>query len=133
MCIPRFILVLMGGVGALLVVGIVVTIVVAGHSETSYPPTSPQGTLASYLRLLQAGQVDRAYATVSMGMDLGQFHQQYDSWSQRSHRVTVVQSSTTDDSTASVTVDISTFSGGTFGASDQTGRRLRSSARMDTG
>jgi len=104
----------------------------ARQPDTSYPPGSPQATVSSYLHLLQDGQVDRAYALVSpdMGVTAQDFHQQYDTWGQRSHRVTLVQFNTTSQS-ASVTVDIATFAAGPFGASDQTRRDTFTLARED--
>jgi len=104
----------------------------ARQRDTPYPPGSPQATVSSYLHLLQDGRVDRAYALVSldMGVTAQDFHQQYDTWGQRSHRVTLVQFDTTSR-IASVTVDIATFSAGPFGASDQTRRDTFTLARED--
>ena len=121
MRMQRSILVLIGGVGALLVAGIVVALMAARQPEVAYPPESPEGTVATFLRLLQDGQVDQAYELVAMELDREAFHQRYGDWSQRAHRVTLVRGSTTGDR-ATVTVDVSTFSGGAFGASDYTNR-----------
>jgi hypothetical protein len=118
----RSLLVLLGGAGALLAAGVVVALVAVGQPETAYPAHSPQGTVATYLRLLQNGKVDAAYALVSMDTDRSSFHQQFDTWSQTPHRVTLVQAGTSGRD-ASVTVDIAAFSAGAYGASDQTGRQ----------
>ena len=101
-----------------------VTSYAARRGDTAYPAGSPEATLSAYLRLLQDGQVDRAYALVSpaMGVTPPDFHQQYDTWGQQSHRVTLVRSTVAGGS-ASVTVDITTFSAGPFGASDDTSRQ----------
>src|SRR5207248_3870933 len=94
-------------------------------------------TVATYLHLLQNGRVDTAYALVAMDracrssalqppgqvcLDRERFHEQFDNWSQRPHRVTLLQAGTSG-ADASVTVEIAAFSGGAFGASDQTSRQ----------
>ncbi len=122
MRVQRSVLLLVGGAIALLLAGVIVTLLVTGAPETVYPEDSPEGTVATYLRLLEDGEVEQAYALVSMRIDREQFRQQFSNWSERSHRVTLVRSSTDGDS-ATVVVDISTFSGGAFGASDQTNRQ----------
>lgn len=128
MRLRRSMLILIASTILLLVVGIVVALAAGGQSATAYPRNSPQAAVTTYLRLLQSGQVDAAFqmtdfGDVNMPLPLVNFfHQQYDNWSQQSHRVTLVQSQVHPD-TASVTVDISTFSGGAFGASDQTNRQ----------
>lgn len=121
MRVQRSVLLLVGGAIGLLLAGVVVTLLVTGAPETVYPEDSPEGTVATYLRLLEDGEVEQAYALVSMRIDREQFRQQFSNWSERSHRVTLVRSSTDGDS-ATVVVDVSTFSGGAFGASDQTSR-----------
>ena len=118
----RSLLVLLGGAAALLAAGVVVALVAVRQPETAYPAHSPQGTVATYLRLLQDGKVDTAYALVDMDIDRERFHEQFDSWSQRPHRVTLLQAATSG-SDASVTVEIAAFSAGAFGASDRTSRQ----------
>jgi hypothetical protein len=127
----RSLLVLLGGAGALLAAGVVVALVAVRQPETAYPAHSPQATVATFLRLLQNGQVDTAYPLVRWKpirsgqccqMDREQFHQQFDTWSQTPHRVTLIQAGTSGPD-ASVTVEIATFSAGAFGASDQTCRQ----------
>ena len=118
----RSLLVLLGGAAALLAAGVVVALVAVRQPETAYPAHSPQGTVATYLRLLQNGKVDTAYALVAMDMDRERFHEQFDTWSQTPHRVTLLQASTSG-SDASVTVEIAAFSAGPFGASDRTSRQ----------
>ena len=118
----RSLLVLLGGASALLAAGVVVALVAVRQPETAYPAHSPQGTVATYLRLLQDGKVDTAYALVAMDMDRERFHEQFDTWSQTPHRVTLLQAGTSG-SDASVTVEIAAFSAGPFGASDRTSRQ----------
>ena len=118
----RSLLVLLGGAGALLAAGVVVALVAVRQPETAYPAHSPQGTVATYLRLLQDGKVDTAYALVAMDIDRERFHEQFDTWSQTPHRVTLLQAGTSGPD-ASVTVEIAAFSAGAFGASDRTSRQ----------
>jgi hypothetical protein len=127
----RSLLVLLGGAGALLAAGVVVALIAVRQPETAYPAHSPQATVATYLRLLQNGQVDTAYPLVQWQplrsgqcchMDREQFRQQFDYWGQTPHRVTLLQTGTSGPD-ASVTVEIATFSAGPFGASDQTCRQ----------
>lgn len=112
---------LVGASVILVVLGVVMALLSARQPETTYPPDSPEGTVASFLRLLQDGQVDQAYTLVAMNLDRQEFQQRYADWSQQSHRVTLVRSSMRGD-TATVTVDLATFSAGPFGAEDQTSR-----------
>ena len=121
MRVQRSILLLVGGAIALLLAGVAVTLVVSRGPETTYPPDSPEGTVAGFLRLLEDGEVDQAYDLVAMEIDRDQFRRQFSDWSERSRRVTLVRSSIDGDS-ATVVVDISTFSGGAFGASEYTNR-----------
>ena len=118
----RSLLVLLGGAAALLAAGVVVALVAVRQPETAYPAHSPQGTVATYLRLLQDGKVDTAYALVDMDIDRERFHEQFDTWGQTPHRVTLLQADTNGPD-ASVTVEIATFSAGPFGASDRTSRQ----------
>ncbi len=133
----RSLLILAAGTALLLLCGTVVGLAAGHQSPPAYPRNSPQAAVATYLRLLQNGQVDAAFQMTDFGgwgttMSLDNFHQQYDTWSQRAHRVTLVQSQLTGD-TASITVDISTFSGGAFGASDQTSRQTFTLERLSKG
>ena len=118
----RSLLVLLGGAAALLAAGVVVALVAVRQPEMAYPAHSPQGTVATYLRLLQDGKVDTAYALVAMDVDRERFHEQFDTWSQTPHRVTLLQADTNGPD-ASVTVEIAAFSAGAFGASDRTSRQ----------
>jgi hypothetical protein len=125
----RSLLVLLGGAGALLAAGVVVALIAVRQPETAYPAHSPQATVATYLRLLQNGQVDTAYPLVAFSRRRGawrwdreQFHQQFEYWGQTPHRVTLLQTGTSG-SDATVTVEIAVFSADAFGASDQTCRQ----------
>lgn len=126
----RSTVVLIAGMIAILAIGTVVAFTIGRSRETTYPVGSPQRAVSDYLRLLQSGQVDEAYlkSDIRGGPDSSgslsreQFHAQFDSWGSQSHRVTLIRAST-HQSEASVTVEISTFSGGTFGTSDQTNQQ----------
>lgn len=121
----RSLLILIGSTILLLVMGIAMALAAGGQSPAAYPRTSPQAAVSTYLRLLQSGQVDAAFQMTDFGdvnMSAISFHQQYDTWSQQSHRVSLVQAQVHSD-TASVTVDLATFAGGAFGASDQSNRQ----------
>ena len=135
MRLQRSLLILIVGTVLLLIVGVVVALAASGQAAPAYPRSSPQAAVTTYLRLLQSGQVDAAFQMTDFGdvnMPLGNFHQQYDNWGQQSHRVTLVQSQVHGD-TASVTVDIATFAGGAFGASDQTNRQTFTLERVTGG
>ena len=126
----RSLLVLLGGAGALLAAGVVVALIAVRQPETAQPAHSPQATVATYLRLLQNGQVDTAYPLVQWQpckshvfcMDREHFDQQFEYWGQTPHRVTLLQAGTSG-SDATVTVEIAVFSADAFGASDQTCRQ----------
>ena len=133
----RSLLILAAGTALLLLCGTVVGLAASHQSPPAYPRNSPQATVARYLRFLQSGQVDAAFQMTDFGgwgatMSLENFHLQYDNWSQQAHRVTLVQAKV-DGDTASITVDISTFSGGAFGASDQTNRQTFTLERISKG
>jgi hypothetical protein len=118
----------LGGLAALILVGVVVAIVAGRRQETVYPAGSPQQAVATYVRFLQNGQVDEAYAMTSLSdpmegiLQADRFHQIYDNWGQQSHRVTLVHAHVTRN-TASITVEISTFHADEFGGSDATTRQ----------
>ena len=136
----RPLVIMIVGMAGILTVGVLVALFASRQREATYPANSPQGTVATYLHFLQRGQVDEAYALTSMDvnpafgppMSPEMFHQQFDSWGRRSHRVTLVRASTRGRR-ASVTVDISSFSGGPFGASDETHEQTFTLARRGNG
>ena len=113
--------VLICAVGLLLVAGVALALVVTQPNEASYPPNSPEGTVQRYVRFLQNGQVDRAYTMTDLELTRQEFDDQFDSWNQTSHRVTLVRTYRSG-SEAAVTVDVSTFSGGVYAASDMSER-----------
>jgi hypothetical protein len=120
--IPRSMMVLLVGAAGLLVAGVLVAIVSSHRPATTFPADSPEAAVASYLRLLQDGQVDEAYmmtAFTQPTITREDYHQRFDSWSEQPHRVTLVRSSTAGD-LATVTVETSTFRPGLFGADDST-------------
>jgi hypothetical protein len=133
----RSLLIVAAGAALLLLCGTVVGLAAGHQSAPAYPRNSPQAAVATYLRLLQSGKFDAAFQMTDFSgqdasMSTNDFHQQYDNWSRQSHRVTLVQSQVNGD-TASITVDISTFSGGAFGASDQTYRQTFTLERLPKG
>ena len=124
----RPLLLLLAGAGGLLVIGVIVALLAARQPEATFSPGSPEGTVTTYLRLLQNGQVDEAYAmtSIDMGppffekMTRERFHQEFDVWGQSPHRVTLLRSTNTSGDKASVTVEISTFRPDLFPAADLT-------------
>ena len=58
----RPLLILLAGVGALLILGIAVAVLSTRQPETTFPAGSPESAVTTYLRLLQSGQVDNAFA-----------------------------------------------------------------------
>jgi hypothetical protein len=122
-----FVAVIAGAV-LLTVAGIIVAIVVTHNQGTTrYAPDSPEGAVQRYLNLLQDGKTDQAYRLTQIdGFDGGvmtraEFNQQFASWSQTSHQVTL-NSTTVSGGDATVTVQISSFSGGPFGTSTDSTR-----------
>lgn len=113
--------------GALAAVGLTLAFFSLRQPATSYPKGSPEHAVATYLNYLQQGNIDRAYAMTNFspsaapGDPRSNFHQQWDGWNARSHRVTVVRTSRFGNG-ASVTVDVEAFSGGPLGASSTTNR-----------
>lgn len=122
-----FVAVVAGAV-LLIVAGIIVAIVITHNQGTArYDPASPQGTVQRYLNLLQNGKTDQAYRLTHITdfaghvMTRAEFTQQFASWSQTSHQVTL-DSTTVSGRDATVTVQISSFSGGPFGTSTDSTR-----------
>jgi hypothetical protein len=124
---PRSVLKWLGVLGALTAIGLILALFALRQPAKSYPKGSPEHAVAAYLEYLQQGNVDRAYSMTSFppsgipGDPRSNFHQQWDGWSARSHRVTVVHTSRFGNG-ASVTVDVEAFSGGPLGASDTSNR-----------
>ena len=118
MRVQRSMILLIGGVVALLLAGVVFAVVASRRPEASFPPGSPEEAVATYLRLLQEGRVEEAYEMTAFEeprpMTRQQFLQQFDRWSQTPHRVTLLRATTTGER-ASVTVEISAFAPGRFG------------------
>lgn len=115
-------LAVIAGAVLLMGAGIALAAVRAHSQQAAYRPASPEGRVQRYFNLLQSGKTDQAYDMTAIAdygsgfMTRWEFHQQFDSWSQSSHQVTL-ESTTVAGGHASVTVDISSFSGGPFGAS----------------
>lgn len=121
----RWPLVLIGGLGVLVAIALAVAAVALRRPATTYPAGSPQRAVQRYLHLLQVGKVDAAYDMTDLTgypfVSRSDFHQQWDNWGRSSHRVTLVRT-TREGTTASVTVDDSSFSAGPFGADEQSSR-----------
>lgn len=141
MRLPRSMVALIGGIVALLLAGLTLALLTSRRPEASFPPDSPEGTVATYLRLLQDGRLDEAYALTAFESPGGpgypdgpltatQFQQRFDRWSQSPHRVTLLRANTTGER-ASVIVEISTFSPDAFGGSDNTSQQTFTLARRD--
>lgn len=121
-------LAVIGGAILLLIAGIVLSVVLSHSEQTvTYRPNSPQRTVQRYLNLLQSGKTDAAYSLTDITnfgpgtMSRAQFDQQFASWSGTSHQVTMGSTMVAGRS-ATVTVEISSFSGGPFGASTGSNR-----------
>jgi hypothetical protein len=128
-----------GGVALLVLVGVALTTIAARRPEASFAPDSPEGTVATYLRLLEQGQVDEAYAMTALEesrsfpeprMTREQFHRQFDRWSATPRRVTLLRTTMTGD-VASVTVDIATFAPGPFGVDDRSAQQTFTLVRRE--
>lgn len=140
MRIQRSMLVLLIGSVVLLLVGVLVAVVTAHRPSATFPVGSPQATVAGYLRLLQDGQVDDAYAMTAFTeptMTRERYHMAFDRWSQQPHRATLLRATVTTDQ-ATVTVDIATFTASLFGTADHSSEQtftllLRQGAWQITG
>jgi hypothetical protein len=121
----RSMLVMLIGTVVLLLAGVLVALVTAHRTPTTFPAGSPQATVATYLRLLQDGQVDDAYAMAAFDqptMTRERYHQAFDHWNQQPHRVTLLRTTVTTDQ-ATVTVEISTFTSTLLGAGDHSSQQ----------
>jgi len=136
---------LVAGVAVLLLAGVAVAVIVSRQPAATFPPDSPQAAVADYLRLLQNGQVDEAYALTAfepapIPAPYGPpylapttregFHQAFDAWSQTPHQVVLLRSSVTGDR-ASVTVEIATFSPDVLGGGDRRSQQTFTLIRQD--
>jgi hypothetical protein len=92
----------------LLLAGVAVAVVARGH-ETTYSSSTPVSAVQRYLNLLQNGKTDQAYAMTTLDISQSEYDNEMQGWSGTSHTVSLV-SSHPHGNTASVTVDISTFS-----------------------
>jgi hypothetical protein len=122
MRIQRSMLLLLVGAAGVLVAGVILTIVTSRQPAITFPAGSPEATVAAYLRLLQYGQVDDAYAMTAFdrpAITREDYHQRFDHWSEQPHQVTLLRTDTTGEE-ATVTVEISSFRPNLFGADDYT-------------
>jgi hypothetical protein len=122
---------------ALVMAGLVVALIAVRQPESAFPSGTPEAAVADYLRLLQNGDLDGAFALTSMqigsrALDSQTFHNQNSRWSEAPHRVTLV-SSKTNGNQATVAVDVATFEPDVLGGSDRTSRQTFALARRDDG
>jgi hypothetical protein len=142
MWVQRSLVILIGVVVALLLAGGVFAVVASRQPEASFPPGSPEETVATYLRLLQDGRLEEAHALTAFeqpreghgpGTREG-FVERFERWSETPHRVTLLRASTAGDS-ATVTVEISAFRpgtvGGPFSAPESTAQQTFTLVRRD--
>lgn len=125
MRVQRSVLVLLGGAGVLLLVGVVVAIAASRQRPAEYPEGSPEATVAMFVRLLEDGELDRAYELTAIPkLSRDRFVEQFDPEDRPPRRVTLVRSSV-DRDRAAVVVDVSTFTadGAPLDTSDQTYRQ----------
>lgn len=108
-------------VGVLLIAAFVAAIVLSRSQGTTYARNSPDAAVQHYLTLLQDGRVDAAYGMNDSDLGLQEFHDSLDNWGRQSHSITLVRSSVHSEQ-ATVTVDISAFTGGPFGPTNTTTR-----------
>ena len=140
---PSSLVVLIAAVVTLLVAGSIVAVVATRQPAVTYPPGSPEATAATYLRLLQNGQVDEAYALTAFPpgpspygsptdypMTRERFHAQFDQWSETPHQVVLLRSTVTGDH-ASVTVEITAFRPDLLGGNDQRAQQTLTLVRQD--
>lgn len=137
--LPPSLLAIFAGVLVLLLAGVLVAVVAARQPAAAYPAGSPEATVAAYLRLLQSGQLDEAYALTDFApgaapfaapMTRERFHALFDSWSQTPHQVLLLRASVIGD-VASVTVEITTLHPDLFGGSEQRVQQTITLIRQD--
>ncbi len=131
----RSLVVVVGCAVALLVAGAIVALVTARQPESTFPAGTPEAVVADYLRLLQSGDLDGAFALTSMQsgsrpLPQESFQNQNQYWSQTPHRVTLI-SSKTNANQATVVVEIVTFQPDIFGTGDDSSRQTFLLARQD--
>ena len=142
MRVQRSLVILVGVVVALLLAGVAFAVVASRRPETSFPPGSPEETVATYLRLLQDGRLEEAYALTAFeeprdrhgpGTREG-FVERFERWSETPHRVTLLRANAAGDG-ATVTVEISAFRpggvGGPFSAPESTAQQTFTLARRN--
>jgi len=125
--IHRSLAVVIAGTIALLVLGLIVAVIASRQPEASFPADSPQATVAAYLRYLQSGKVDDAFALTKFDNDgppltASRFHQQMDRWNQTPHRVTLLKTDVQGDR-ATVVVEVASFSPDAFASTDHSSRQ----------
>jgi hypothetical protein len=103
---------LLGGAVAVLLLGVVITVAASRQPETTNPSGTPEATVANFVRLIEAGKLDEAYALTDIeGLTPERFDEQFDPafTGDSSRRVTVVRTNVKGNN-ATVVVAISTFS-----------------------
>ena len=142
MRVQRSLVILVGVVVALLLAGAAFAVVASRRPEASFPPGSPEEAVATYLRLLQDGRLDEAFALTAFAEERDRhgpgtregFVERFGRWSETPHRVTLLRASTAGDG-ATVTVEISASRpggvGGPFSAPESTAQQTFTLARRD--
>ncbi|MCL4545885.1 MAG: hypothetical protein M1118_15065 [Chloroflexi bacterium] len=74
MTIRRSTAALFGAAAVILAVGIAVALIAGRQPEATVAPDTPAGAVATYLRLLQRGQFDDAYAMTAFSSAARQRH-----------------------------------------------------------
>ncbi len=112
MQLQRSVVALLGVAVALLLAGVVVAIAASRQPEATYSPGTPEAAIADFVRLIEAGKVDEAYALTAIpGLSRERFREQVDPAyrSESSRRVTLIRSEVKAE-TATVDVAITTLS-----------------------
>ena len=112
MHLQRSVIALLGGAVAVLLIGVVIAVAASRQPETTYAPGTPEATIANFVRLIEAGKLDEAYALTDIkGLTRERFDEQFDPafTGDSSRRVTLVRTNVSGNN-ATVVVAISTFS-----------------------
>ena len=94
MHLQRSVIGLLGGAVAVLLIGVVIAVAASRQPETTYPPGTPEATVADFVRLIEAGKLDEAYALTDIeGLTRERFDEQFDPafTGDSSRRVTLVR------------------------------------------
>lgn len=113
---------------ALILLGVVI---VAGNiSAAIYPASTPVGTVQAYLVDLQHGRLKSAYDRTTRSLDFRMFRQMHAYRSHTPYTITLT-GSTVRPKSATVTVELSTFSAGPYGGQTWSSRTSFTLVRVD--